>query len=154
MPCPVAGADSLPGAWVAITATSPLDGFLATFARSLGCVPFDLSDDNKAVYHAAAASAANYPLAALALAQRLFESSGVPFEASRPLVEAIVENAYAMGPEAALTGPIARGDTGTVSRQLAAVASVGETEDLVFRSFAKGTARIAGADADMDEAIG
>jgi len=154
LPTPAIGADRLPGAWVAITASGPFGGDLADFARSLGCMPFDLADQDKAIYHAAAASAANYPLAALALAERLFSAAGVPFEASRPLVDAIVANAYAMGPAEALTGPIARGDSGTVAKQVEAVASVGELEDLVFRSFAKGTSAIAGAEADIEEAIG
>lgn len=154
LPTAAAGADRLPGAWIAITAAEPFNGSLATFARSLDCTPFDLPEGNKGVYHAAAASAANYPLAALALARRLFEAAGVPFEASRPLVEAIVANAYALGPEDALTGPIARGDVGTVTAQVAAVASVGEPESLAFRSFARGTAVIAGSGPDIDEAIG
>lgn len=154
LPTPAIGADRLSGAWVAITASEPLNRQLALFARSLGCTPFELADDKKAIYHAAAASAANYPLAALALARRLFGAAGVPFEASRPLVDAIVANAYEMGPEDALTGPIARGDSGTVTRQVKAVAKVGELEQLAFRSFAKGTAAIAGSGQDIDEAIG
>ena len=39
-----------------------------------------------------------------------------------PLVRATVENWAALGPERALTGPVARGDEATVARQRAAVA--------------------------------
>jgi len=121
MPDPVNGARRLPGAWIGITATSPLDDQLAALAESIGCHPFTLEDGKKPLYHAAAAASANFVLAALAVAEELFDASGVPFETSRPLVGAIVENAFALGPSAALTGPIARGDTGTVASQLEAV---------------------------------
>lgn len=154
LPSPAAGADRIAGAWVAITASGRLRDHLFSLARTLGSKPFDLADENKALYHAAAASAANYPLAALELALRLFGAAGVPFEASRPLVDAIVANAYSMGPLAALTGPIARGDLGTIARQLEAVDTVGEVEAAAFRDFARGTAAIAGSPIATDEVIG
>ncbi|MDQ3781396.1 MAG: DUF2520 domain-containing protein, partial [Actinomycetota bacterium] len=40
-----------------------------------------------------------------------------------PLVEAAVANAFEMGPRAALTGPVVRGDAATVAAQLDAVAA-------------------------------
>lgn len=153
IPDPTTGADRLPGAWIAITATGVLRDHLVALARSLGCTPFDLSDDVKPLYHAAAASAANYPLAALALAERLFEAAGVPFKASQPLVEAIVANAYALGPMESLTGPIARGDVGTVARQVEAVKNSGDAEAEAFAHFSLGTAVIVDAGPDVLDAI-
>jgi predicted short-subunit dehydrogenase-like oxidoreductase (DUF2520 family) len=154
LPDPVTGADRLPGAWVAVTAEEPFRESLDDFAVSLGCRPFPLDDDHKALYHAAAASAANFTIASLSLAQRLFEEAGVPFEASKPLVEAIVANAFTLGPREALTGPIARGDVTTVRRQIEAVAETGEKNLAVFRDLARATARTADASSGIDEAIG
>ncbi|NIR35990.1 MAG: DUF2520 domain-containing protein, partial [Actinobacteria bacterium] len=94
---------------------------LFELATSIGMHGFELDDSDKALYHAAAAAAANFPLAALAMSRNLFEAAGVPFDAAGPLVEAIVANAFEMGPADALTGPIARGDVGTVAAQLAAI---------------------------------
>lgn len=153
LPAASVGADRLPGAWIGVTATGTLRDDLFDLARSLGCNPFDLRDDVKPLYHAAAASAANFPLASLALAERLFDAADVPFAASQPLVEAIVANAYAMGPANALTGPIARGDVGTVARQVAAVADTGERESTAFRHFALGTAVMADAGREVEDAI-
>lgn len=123
LPSPEAGAARLSGAWVAVTAEEPLRATLYELARSLGAHPFDLADRNKALYHAGAAAAANFPLLALTMASDLFGIAGVPFAAARPLVEAVVANAFEMGPRPALTGPVARGDVGTVEAQLDAVAA-------------------------------
>jgi predicted short-subunit dehydrogenase-like oxidoreductase (DUF2520 family) len=117
------GAARLAGAWVAVTAAGPLRAKLHDLARSLGSHPFDLDDDAKPIYHAAAAAAANFPLVALAMAGDLFAAAGVSFAAARPLVDTVVENAFDLGARPALTGPVARGDTATVLAQLTAVAS-------------------------------
>ena len=84
------------------------------------------------------------PIAALAVANDLFDAAGVPFEAAKPLVEAIVANAFDLGPEAALTGPVARGDGETVAAQLAAVAAHRPEWEQAFRWFVSATADVAG----------
>jgi predicted short-subunit dehydrogenase-like oxidoreductase (DUF2520 family) len=123
LPTPEAGAMRLAGAWVAVTAEEPLRARLHELAISLRAHPFDLADDAKALYHAGAAAAANFPLLALAMASDLFAAVGVPFAAARPLVEAVIANAFEIGPRPSLTGPVARGDMGTVEAQLDAVAA-------------------------------
>ncbi|HSJ71120.1 MAG TPA: DUF2520 domain-containing protein [Acidimicrobiia bacterium] len=148
------GAARLEGAWVAVTATEPFAVDLDRFAESLGCRAFRLEDSDKAVYHAAAAACANYVLVALGLGETLFTAAGVRFDAARPLVEAIVANAFTIGPSIALTGPIARGDVGTVRRQLAAAEGIDEATASIFRSMARATATFAGSSDDMVDAIG
>lgn len=154
LPTPEVGAERLAGAWVAITAREDfLADRLFEVATSLGMHGFELEDDAKAAYHAAAAAAANFPLAALAMSRRLLEEVGVPFEAAEPLVRAIVDNAFSMGPEAALTGPVARGDVATVAAQIAAVRAV--APDLVadFVAMARATAAVAGTADLMGEVL-
>ena len=121
MPNPDRGARSLAGSWMAVTADEPLRSELRSFATSLGGIPFDLQDADRTVYHAAAAAAANFPTAAFVIAQRLLESTGVPFDAARPLVDRIVANVFELGSGASLTGPIARGDADTIDAQIDAV---------------------------------
>lgn len=122
LPAPDVGAARLAGSWVAITTDIPaFADRLAGFAESFGAHPFELAEAARATYHAGAAAAANFPLAALTMAADLFAQAGVPWEAARPLVAAVVANAFDMGPRAALTGPIARGDVSTVSGQFDAV---------------------------------
>ena len=153
LPDPEVGAERMAGCWVAITAGEQLAGMLDEFARSLGCHPFPIEDAVKPLYHAAASATANYTLASIALAEDLYERAGVPFEASRPLIEAIIANAYRLGPRTALTGPIARGDVETVRLQRAAVEGAGSREGEVFRLLGLATALLAGADDEMLEAL-
>jgi len=86
--------------------------------RALGGVPALIAPEAKAAYHAGAVFASNYLVTALAAAERLLASAGMPPEVARaalvPLARATLENVAALGPEAALTGPIARGDAATV----------------------------------------
>jgi len=122
LPTPKAGADVMAGSWMAVTTSDEwLRVALEALAASLGARSFSVPEAARAVYHAAAATAANGTVAVLAIAEELFTAAGVPFDAARPLVDAVVANAFGLGPGAALTGPIARGDVGTVRAQLAAV---------------------------------
>jgi predicted short-subunit dehydrogenase-like oxidoreductase (DUF2520 family) len=153
LPDPETGADSLRGSWVGITATEPLSSSLRDLARSIGCIAFDLPDEAKPLYHAAASAVANFTVACLGVGERLFGAAGVPFAAAEPLVRSVVANAFTIGPASALTGPIARGDVETVRRQRAAVEAVEGDVQAAFRALAMGTARFAGAPDDVIEAI-
>jgi predicted short-subunit dehydrogenase-like oxidoreductase (DUF2520 family) len=155
MPDPETGARLLDGAWVAVTSDDgALVDALSSLARSLGMHPFEIADDAKPGYHAAAAASANFPLAALSIAEELFAASGVPFEAARPLVQAVVANAFSLGPRASLTGPIARGDAGTVAAQIAAAVACDPALGEAFRAMARATARVAGTTGELGEVLG
>lgn len=153
LPTPEAGAARLSGAFIAITAGPPLRSRLEDFARSLGATPFVLNDAQKPLYHAAAAAAANFPLAAFAMASDLFATAGVPWEAARPLVEAVVANAFELGPRAALTGPVARGDEGTVAAQLQAVASSNPEWLVIFARFVEALAALSGRSEQFESVL-
>ncbi len=149
-----AGAARLAGAWVGITSEDAVFADrLFALAHGAGMHPFELDDECRAVYHAAAAAAANYTLTTLAMAERLFAAAGVPFAAAEPLVRAVIDNGFSMGPAAALTGPIARGDVGTVRAQLVAVAEASPELAEDFRTLGRATARLAGTGESMEEAL-
>jgi predicted short-subunit dehydrogenase-like oxidoreductase (DUF2520 family) len=150
LPDPQSGADRLRRAWIAVdAATDSLRHSLQELAESIGATPFDVDSESRAAYHAAAAAAANFPLAALAMAEDLFAAAGVPFEAAQPLVAAVMENAFTMGPRRALTGPVARGDIGTVQSQLEAVRRYAPQWEDAFRSFVAVLADMTGRDMDI-----
>nr|MDQ3936037.1 DUF2520 domain-containing protein [Actinomycetota bacterium] len=77
-------------------------------AEALGMEPFELHDEQRAAYHAAASIASNYLLALEATAEAVAAGAGIaPDQARRllgPLVRRTVENWVAHGPEKALTG--------------------------------------------------
>jgi predicted short-subunit dehydrogenase-like oxidoreductase (DUF2520 family) len=94
-------------------------------ARLLGMDPFEIDDAGRAAYHAAASMASNFLIALEASAERVAGAAGLSEADARrllaPLVRRTVENWAELGPERALTGPVARGDEATVRAQRAAV---------------------------------
>ena len=89
--------------------------------------PFELADEDRAAYHAAASISSNFLVTLQAAAEQVAAGAGLePGEARSllaPLVRSTVENWARLGPERALTGPVARGDDATVARQREAIAA-------------------------------
>ena len=77
------------------------------------------------VYHAGAVMVSNYVVALADLGRTLLTTAGVPAEealpALIPLMTSVVQNLAQVGLPGALTGPVERGDVGTVERHLAAL---------------------------------
>ena len=99
--------------------------FATGLAERLGMTPFEIDDAGRAAYHAAASVASNFLVTLEAAAETIAAGAGLDPEQARallaPLVRQTVENITELGPEAALTGPVARGDDATVQAQRAAV---------------------------------
>ncbi len=95
--------------------------------KAIGGQAFLLSGDKKTLYHAAACIASNYLVTLLACSRDLLVSCGVAQEQTlallRPLMQASLDNAIKLGPEQGLTGPIVRGDIGTLENHLEALKS-------------------------------
>ena len=119
----IAGGDArLNGAGCAVAgSTREAVAVARQLAEALGMEPFELRDEQRAAYHAAASIASNYLLTLEAAAETVAAGAGIAPEAARrllgPLVRQTVENWLAHGPAGALTGPVARGDEETVERQ-------------------------------------
>ena len=109
-------------------------------------VPIDAAA--KTVYHAASVFASNYLVTVMDAALRAYGAAGIPGEVARqlaaPLAVETLENVLRLGPEAALTGPIARGDMATVARQQAALDAWDSPSGDLYRSLAASTQALAG----------
>jgi predicted short-subunit dehydrogenase-like oxidoreductase (DUF2520 family) len=150
MTVPADGPSPLAGAGAAIAGTTPHAGGVAhQLALCLGLTPIDVADEDRAAYHAAASIASNFLVTLEATAERLAASAGVDRQALVPLVRATVENWASLGPDRALTGPIARGDEETVERQRQAIAE--RTPDLLplFDALAETTRGLARRGAEV-----
>jgi predicted short-subunit dehydrogenase-like oxidoreductase (DUF2520 family) len=147
-PSTTAGLERLPGSWAAVAG----DPAVADLARTLGLRPFELADSDRGRYHAAAVVASNHLVALLGQVERLAASCAVPFEAFAPLVLGSVQNVFSLGPAAALTGPVARGDLGTVEQHLRDL-DPGERD--AYRALAREAARLTGhRDTGLDRLLG
>jgi predicted short-subunit dehydrogenase-like oxidoreductase (DUF2520 family) len=89
-------------------------------AETLRMNAFEIADDDRAAYHAAASIASNFLVTLEDAAETMLRTTGADRMILVPLVRATIENWASMGSRA-LTGPIARGDEATVARHRAAV---------------------------------
>jgi predicted short-subunit dehydrogenase-like oxidoreductase (DUF2520 family) len=148
MTVPASGVPAFAGAGCAVAGSSPHALAIAQeLAVRLGMQATTVADADRAAYHAAASIAANFLVTLEGAAERLAASAGVDRALLAPLVRAAVENWARLGAADALTGPIARGDEGTVAGQRAAVAE--RTPDLLalFDALTDATRALAAAPA-------
>ena len=128
------------GASAAIDGSTPRA--LATaeaLAGRLGMRPLRVAPEDRAAYHAAASIASNFLVTLESAAQRV---AGIDRELLAPLVRAAVETWAAEG-DAALTGPIARGDEETVARHRAAIGAKAPDLLALYEVLAEATRAIA-----------
>jgi predicted short-subunit dehydrogenase-like oxidoreductase (DUF2520 family) len=114
---------ALRGATIAIEGDPQLLELLARMAEAVGGTPVRLPSGTKAAYHAAAMLAAGGLVALLDAIAELGRVAGLDEAGSLavygPLLEQTLANAKAIGISNALTGPMTRGDAGTVKAHLA-----------------------------------
>ncbi len=135
------------GAGAAIAGSTPRAlAFARSLAEALGMLPFELGEDDRAAYHAAASMASNFLVTLEAAAERLAQTAGASRELLVPLVRATVENWSALGPELALTGPVARGDEATVAAQREALAERAPDLLPLFDALVDATRALAGSE--------
>ena len=120
---PAVGPDRLRGCTVAIASEQVKGRDMGTaLAEALGSRSFLLDERRRPLYHAAACIASNYLVSLLYLAESLFADAGLPrdqaLHAFMPLVQGAVSNVRRQGTVDALTGPLSRGDAGTIATHL------------------------------------
>jgi predicted short-subunit dehydrogenase-like oxidoreductase (DUF2520 family) len=119
------------------------DPLVEEVVRSLGGRAFRVAPEERVRYHAAAVIASNHLVALLGQVQRVAAEAGLPLDAYLDLVGQTVDNVRRLGPAAALTGPVARGDWATVYRHLIAI---GPAERHAYEAMAQQAARLVGRD--------
>jgi predicted short-subunit dehydrogenase-like oxidoreductase (DUF2520 family) len=133
--------DRLPGCVFGVTAREqdrPLAESLVTDMRG---VPMWVPEDKRTLYHAGLAHGANHLVTLVSQAMELLAASGAddPAATLRPLLSAALDNALTSG-DAALTGPIVRGDVNTVAAHLAEIAETAPATIPSYVAMAKATA--------------
>jgi predicted short-subunit dehydrogenase-like oxidoreductase (DUF2520 family) len=122
------------GTYFGIDADASLRDQLTQMACEVQGHPFDLRKVDRALYHAAAVFAANYPTTLLAEAIALAAEAGLDSDTARhgmrTLLAGAVNNLRDLTPAEAITGPAARGDQGTIDRHLAALKNDPELQRL------------------------
>ncbi len=113
---------SIPGSTFSITAEGEMKDWAIRIVKDLGGTPFLVSDSDKPLYHAAACMASNYLVTLMSIVEDIYRKLGMdPDEAIKsfwPLVRGTIKNMEDRGIARSLTGPIARGDSGTIRRHI------------------------------------
>jgi predicted short-subunit dehydrogenase-like oxidoreductase (DUF2520 family) len=111
--------DRLAGCVFGMTAGVGERAYAEGLVADLGGIALWVSEDKRTLYHAGLAHGANHLVTLVSQAMELLAASGAedPAATLRPLLTAALDNALASG-DAALTGPIVRGDVRTVQAHL------------------------------------
>ncbi len=116
--------DRIKGVSFGVTAPDQLRPAAEALVIEMGGEPVFIAEENRALYHAALAFAANHLVTLVSQAASLLREAGAdnPNRMLGPLLGAALDNALRFG-DAGLTGPVARGDDSTVAAHVAAIAA-------------------------------
>jgi predicted short-subunit dehydrogenase-like oxidoreductase (DUF2520 family) len=112
-------ADRLAGAPFGVTSRPEFRAVAETLVLEMGGEPFFVAEDDRRLYHAALVTGANHLVTLVAEAAHLLRTAGVgdPARVLAPLLTAALDNGLRRG-DRGLTGPVSRGDVGTVRNHL------------------------------------
>jgi len=144
---PDAVAAAFAGTWCGVEGDAGALALLESAFAAIGAQTVRIDPAAKTVYHAAAVFASNYLVTVLDAALRAYHAAGVPEavarELARPLASETLANVFRIGPEAALSGPVARGDFATVARQQDAVTAWDAPTGQLYEALVAPTAALA-----------
>ncbi len=139
--------EHLPGSYFALEGDREALPVAEQIVKDLGGKSFFIAPEDKALYHAAAVIASNYLVSLMHLATGLYGRFGLTreeaFRALSPLVLGTINNIARVGPAAALTGPVSRGDGTTLEGHLEVLKEVGGLELEIYRRLGLYTVKVA-----------
>jgi predicted short-subunit dehydrogenase-like oxidoreductase (DUF2520 family) len=141
--------ENIPGSTFCIEAEEPLLATLKQIAADLGGYWITLNAADKAAYHTAAVFASNYLVTLVKIAADLWQTFSIPADqavkALLPLLKGTIHNIETLGIPGCLTGPIARGDAGTVEKHLKTIEDKAPQLLSTYRELGRQTVPIAAA---------
>jgi predicted short-subunit dehydrogenase-like oxidoreductase (DUF2520 family) len=147
---------TLPGSYFFIEGPAEAIEVLRPLVLSIDGRPVPLDTTSKALYHAAACAASNFLVTLADFATTVMARAGIPPEAGLPallpLMRGTLENLRTVGLPGALTGPIERGDVGTVRGHLAALRQVPGDLVRLYVALARNTVGVALRKGKIDRA--
>ena len=146
---------NIPGSTFALEAGEPLLGQLKDLVNALEGHYIEISAADRVLYHAAAVMASNYTVTLVRLASDLWQHFGISepraVAALLPLIRGTIHNIETVGLPDCLTGPISRGDIGTVGKHLAALDVAAPEIAKTYRELGRQTIPIALAKGKIDQ---
>ena len=147
--------ENIPGSTFALEAEELLLSTLKDMATALDGHWIELKASDKVAYHAAAVIACNYLVTLVKLATDLWQTFNIPprqaTQALLPLIRGTIHNIDTVGIPQCLTGPIVRGDTGTIKKHLEALQKVAPALVSAYRELGRQTIPIALAKGSINQ---
>lgn len=135
------------GTWCGIEGDATALAVLAPLFEGLGAKLVAVRPEAKTLYHAAAVFASNYLVTLGDAALAAYAGAGIAREDAlqmiAPLMQNTLANLLAHGPEAALSGPVARGDMETVARHAAALGQCDAQLERLYLALLERTSAVA-----------
>jgi len=146
--------ENLAGITYAVEAEEPLLAILKNMAEDLGGRWIEIKPQDKVLYHASAVFACNYLVTLVKTATDLWQGFGIPQEktirALLPLLRGTIDNIEAFGIPQCLSGPIARGDAGTIKKHIKALQAASPDLLPLYRELGIKTIPVATAKGSID----
>ena len=146
---------NLAGITYAIEAVEPLLAILKKMVEDLGGHCIEIKAKDKVLYHTAAVFACNYLVTLVKTAIDLYQKIDIPQEeatqALLPLLRGTIDNIEASGIPQCLTGPIARGDSGTIKKHVKALQTASPDLLPLYREMGFKTIPVAMAKKSIDD---
>ena len=119
---------NIPGSTFSLEAGEPLLSTLKEMVTAIGGDWIEIKASDKVTYHAAAAIVSNYTITLMKLATDLWQTFSIPpqqtIRVMLPLMRGALDSIESVGIPHCLTGPIARGDTGTIRKHIDALKKI------------------------------
>lgn len=126
------GLQRVPGSWFGTTCAEDLKPWAEAYVETLQGKVWWVDERDRVLYHAAAAITSNYLLALAAMVEQL----GLDPAPYIPLMRGTLDNLERLGPLKALTGPVVRGDSGTVLRHMLELEQVSPEVAATYKAMA------------------
>ncbi len=137
----------IPGSFFGVTACKDALPLARSIVKALDGRYLEVKDEDRPAYHAAACIASNYLVSLIHFAVGVASTIGISREqageALWPLIEGTLDNIASEGPVKALTGPISRGDVGTLKMHLGKLRAASAEELSLYTELGRYTAKLA-----------
>jgi predicted short-subunit dehydrogenase-like oxidoreductase (DUF2520 family) len=132
------------GTWCGMEGDDSALALLEPAFEAIGARCFRIEASGKSLYHAASVIACNYLVTLEEISLEIYEAAGIGRETAlqilAPILRGTVENILTLGPTAALTGPIARGDTNVIAGHIKSLEQWNPEVAALYRRFGLVTA--------------
>ncbi len=135
---PLIASNTFAGTYCGIEGEPNAVKLLENLFISIGGITFPILEEFKTIYHSAAVIVCNYLVALIEASLQCYEKAGIDRQTSMkiitPFIQGTIENVERLGTIKALTGPIARGESSVIEKQITSLTNWNPTITQLYKS--------------------